>query len=36
MQFGNLFEVVEGFVRVGLMANSSWLRVDVVPAHFMF
>ena len=29
-------EVVEGFVQVGLMAASSWFRVDVVPAHFMF
>ena len=29
-------EVVEGFVKVGLLATSSWFRVDVVPAHFMF
>ena len=28
--------VVEGFVKVCLMANSSWFRVDVLPAHFMF
>ena len=36
MLFGNLFEVAEGFVNVGLMADSSWFRVDVVPVHFMF
>ena len=29
-------EVVEGYVKVGLLATSSWFRVDVVPAHFMF
>ena len=36
MLLGNLFEVVEGVVKVGSMANSSWFRVDVVPVHFMF
>ena len=34
--FGNLFEVVEGFVKVGLVANSRWFRVDVVSVHLMF
>jgi hypothetical protein len=34
MLFGNSFEVVQGLVQGGLMANSNWFRVDLVPVHF--